>query len=365
MHIYACLLDLYSLRSHFNFYLGEIVASSSQSIPCAVFGASGYTGIELAWLLHQHPHFHLVHAFTSSARTAEAAAALYPQLQGRLDVVLQPWHSDLLIPLGQQVRVVFLALPHEASAEIAPQLIEQGITVFDLSGAFRLRDETLHQATYGFTRELAESHSVPYGIAEFTQLKGTETLVAVAGCYPTAAGLGLKPITKRLRTDCTPFISAVSGVSGAGRKANLTTQFAEVSLQAYGVTTHRHQPEISQFLERDVVFVPHLGNFKRGIVATIYAQLADDVSVQDVESAFLEAYESQPLVRLVKQPPAQAHIERTPFADVYWQVQNQHVVVCVAIDNLLKGAASQAVQLTNQYFGLSTETGLLQSTGVV
>ncbi|WP_258240833.1 N-acetyl-gamma-glutamyl-phosphate reductase [Pseudidiomarina homiensis] len=339
--------------------------SKQETIQCAVFGASGYSGVELLWLLHNHPVFDVTHAFSSSAREkAEPISALYPQLAGRCEQILQPWHSDLLPQLAQQVRVVFLALPHEASAELAPKLIAAGLVVFDLSGAFRLGDPLQHQAAYGFAQPKL-SHDVPYGLAEFTQLKGDEPLVAVPGCYPTAAGLALRPVLALLAAHTTPIVNAVSGVSGAGRKAALHTSFCEVSLQAYGVAEHRHQPEMAQTIGRDVIFVPHLGNFKRGILATIYAQLAEQVSSDMVAEAFAACYAEQPFVRLVANPPKLQQVVGTPCCDIYFKVHGNQLILSVAIDNLLKGAAAQALQLANQYVGLPPTTGLTPSPGAV
>lgn len=333
-------------------------------LPCAVFGASGYSGVELAWLLHNHPQFHLSHIFSSSAREEESLASLYPALTGRLDLTLQPWHPSLLNQLAQQVRVVFLALPHEASAELAPLLINAGLVVFDLSGAFRLHDPAIHQQTYGFPQPTL-AQAVPYGLAEWTQLHGHEPLIAVPGCYPTVASLALKPLLPLLTADCMPIVNAVSGVSGAGRKAHAHTSFCEVSLQAYGVASHRHQPEISQALGRPVLFVPHLGNFKRGILATIYVQLADHVAAEQIHSAYHAAYAEQPLVRLCTKPPSVAQVAGTPYCDIHWQQAGQQLIICAAIDNLLKGAAAQAVQLANQYFGFASAEGLGHTGGIV
>jgi N-acetyl-gamma-glutamyl-phosphate reductase len=335
-----------------------------KSIPCAVFGASGYSGVELVLLLHNHPHFSLEYAFSSSAREdAEPIASLYPQLAGQLDVILQPWHSDLLSQLAQQVRVVFLALPHEASAAIAPALINAGLVVFDLSGAFRLRDSSAHFQAYGFARPDDLPTEIPYGLAEWTTLIGTEQLIAVPGCYPTVSSLALKPVMSLI--DGVPMVNAVSGVSGAGRKAAGHTSFCEVSLAAYGVATHRHQPEIAQAIGRDVIFVPHLGNFKRGILATIYAPLKSGVSQAAVDKAFQQAYASEPLVRLCHQPPAIRDVVGTAFCDIHAVVHQNHLIICAAIDNLLKGAAAQAVQLANQYFDFAPALGLQQRGGVV
>ncbi|MBY6064566.1 N-acetyl-gamma-glutamyl-phosphate reductase [Pseudidiomarina sediminum] len=338
--------------------------TSQKTIQCAVFGASGYSGVELSWLLHNHPQFTLSYGFTSGAREAEPVAALYPQLNDRCDLMLQPWQLDLLPQLAEQVQVAFLALPHEASAELAPKLIDAGIVVFDLSGAFRLSDAVQHQQAYGFVQPQF-AHAIPYGLAEYTQLQGNEPLIAVPGCYPTAAGLALRPIADFLANGSTPIINAVSGVSGAGRKAQLHTGVCEVSLQAYGVASHRHQPEIAQSVGREVIFVPHLGNFKRGILATIYAELAEGVDAAAVQQALQAAYAEQPLVRVVAQPPKLQQVVGTPYCDIYAKVHGNHVIFSVAIDNLLKGAASQAVQLANQYFGLATTTGLLNRGAVL
>lgn len=336
----------------------------NKSIPCAVFGASGYSGVELAWLLQNHPQFHLSQIFSSSAREEESLASLYPALAGRLDLTLQPWHPSLLGQLAQQARVVFLALPHEASAELAPLLINAGLVVFDLSGAFRLHDAEIHQQTYGFTQPTL-TQAVPYGLAEWTQLQGDEPLIAVPGCYPTVASLALKPIIHLVADHCIPIVNAVSGVSGAGRKAHAHTSFCEVSLQAYGVASHRHQPEISQAVERPVLFVPHLGNFKRGILATLYVQLAEHVSAEQIAHEFNQAYAEQPLVRLCAKPPAIAQVVGTPYCDIHWQQTGHQLIICAAIDNLLKGAAAQAVQLANQYFKLPPATGLGNTGGIV
>lgn len=345
-----------------------MTSSAIQPIHCALLGGSGYSGVELAWLLHNHPHFRLTHAFSSGASKAESLAALYPALLGRLDITLQPWQPSLIDLLADQVQVVFLALPHEASAEVAPALVAAGLVVIDLSGAFRLHDPALHLATYGFPQP-QQGQAVPYGLAEYCQLDGTEMLIAVPGCYPTAASLALKPIMPLLQPTCVPIINAVSGVSGAGRKAQLHTSFCQVSLQAYGIASHRHQPEIAQAVGREVLFVPHLGNFKRGILATIYVQLASNVAAAAVDEAYQQAYGSQPLVRLRTQPPALQDVVGTPYCDLYWQLSTiagqQQLIISAAIDNLLKGAAGQALQMANLRFGFASDCGLGHSGGIV
>ena len=181
------------------------------------------------------------------------------------------------------------------------------------------------------------------------------------GCYPTASLCALKPLQQAglIAEGWQPIINAVSGVSGAGRKAAINTSFCEVSLSPYGTFNHRHQPEISHHLGKGVLFQPHLGNYVRGILATIYVQLADGVTQTQVDQAYLKAYEGKPLVRLTGQMPSIRGVANTPYCDLAWQQQGNMLVVVSAIDNLLKGAASQAMQCINIKFGFEPATGLI------
>jgi N-acetyl-gamma-glutamyl-phosphate reductase len=185
-------------------------------------------------------------------------------------------------------------------------------------------------------------------------------LVAVAGCYPTAALNGLKPLKQaNLLADDTIIVNAVSGVTGAGRKANIGTQFCEVSLMPYGLFNHRHTPEISQYLGHSVLFTPHLGNFARGILETIYVKLKTGVSEHQVNEAF-QVLADKPLIRLkgTKQMPSIKGVAKQPYVDIGWQVQGEQLILVVAIDNLLKGAAGQALQCMNIAALLPAELGL-------
>ncbi len=333
---------------------------SSSLVRSIVLGAAGYSGAELAVILARNPHFQLVAAYASAGRSAEPFSSLYPRYKQQLDIMVQPWTDDLAAGLHGKADVAFLALPHEASEAVTPLLLAQGIDVVDLSGAFRLKQPQLYPQYYGYQHQHPELlQEAVYSLMEWQQTP-LPRLISVPGCYPTACSLALLPVlTAGLVADnCIPVINATSGVSGAGRKAALNTSFCEVGLNAYGFFKHRHRPEIEQNLGRKVVFTPHLGNFKRGILATSVVTLKPGVSAAQVSAAFTEAYSNKPLVRLVTHSPNVADVAGTPYCDIYWQQDGEQLVVVSAIDNLLKGAAAQAMQAANVRFGKPETAGL-------
>ncbi|MDK9739937.1 N-acetyl-gamma-glutamyl-phosphate reductase [Vibrio sp. D404a] len=329
-----------------------------------IIGASGYTGAELALMINRHPELTLSGLYVSanSVDAGKPIAALHGKLAGMIDMPVQPLTNPAEV--AKQSDVVFLATAHEVSHDLAPVFLEQGCQVFDLSGAFRVKGENFYQDFYGFEHQHEQwLDSAAYGLAEWNEAEIKEAqLVAVAGCYPTASQLAIKPLveSKLLDENQWPVINATSGVSGAGRKASMVNSFCEVSLQPYGVFNHRHQPEIAAHLGCDVIFTPHLGNFKRGILATITMKLADGVTEEQVQQAFATAYQDKPAVRLLEETlPRIQDIEHTPFCDLGWKVQGQHIIVVSAIDNLLKGASSQAMQCLNLRYGFAPLTALV------
>ena len=333
---------------------------SSEKIRSIVLGAAGYSGAELAVILARNPYFELCSAFASAGRAAQPFAELYPRYKHELDIIVQPWQDELATELADKVDVAFLALPHEASEAITPILLNNNIDVVDLSGAFRLKNIEQYPQYYGYKHQhpelLAEA---VYSLMEW-QTADLPRLISVPGCYPTACSLALLPLVQAglLADTCVPVINATSGVSGAGRKAALSTSFCEVGLNAYGFFKHRHRPEIEQNLGRKVIFTPHLGNFKRGILATSVVTLKPNVSAEQVKQAFMQAYADKPLVRLVTSSPNVADIAGTPYCDIYWQQDGDHLVVVSTVDNLLKGAAAQAMQAANVRFGKPETAGL-------
>ncbi|WP_135444604.1 N-acetyl-gamma-glutamyl-phosphate reductase [Vibrio tasmaniensis] len=329
-----------------------------------IIGASGYTGAELALMINKHPELTLSGLYVSanSVDAGKPIAALHGKLAGLIDMPVQPLTNPEEV--AKQSDVIFLATAHEVSHDLAPIFLENDCQVFDLSGAFRVKGENFYQEFYGFEHQHEQwLDKAAYGLAEWNEQEIKEAqLVAVAGCYPTASQLAIKPLVeaKLLDENQWPVINATSGVTGAGRKATMVNSFCEVSLQAYGVFNHRHQPEMAAHLGCDVIFTPHLGNFKRGILATITMKLADGVTEQQIQDAFEQAYQGKPAVRLLEETlPRIQDVEQTPFCDLGWKVQGQHIIVVSAIDNLLKGASSQAMQCLNLRYGFAPLTALV------
>jgi N-acetyl-gamma-glutamyl-phosphate reductase len=266
--------------------------------------------------------------------------------------------------LASSTDAVFLALPDHAAAEIAPVLVEGGRRVFDLSGAFRLRDAELRRRWYPKTPD--STRAAVYGLTEHNRERLRDsTFVACAGCYPTAAILSLKPLLAAglVRTDAPIIIDAKSGVSGAGKTPTERTHFSEChgSLSAYGVFEHRHAVEIEQELGTAVTFVPHLLPIDRGILETIYAVLKPGVTEADIAGALHAAYDAAPFVRLTgRDLPEIKHVAHTNFCDIGWRGNpaTGQLVLVACIDNLVKGAAGQAVQNFNVAFGFDETMGL-------
>ena len=344
-------------------------------IKTCIIGASGYTGAELASIVHRHNQFELaaLYVSTNSADAGKSLGDIHPQFFNLIDLPLQPMDESNLSALSANYDLIFLATPHEASHKWMKGLCDEKndgekgkkAVIMDLSGAFRIKDKNKFAEYYGFEHHAEKLlEQAVYGLADWHQEQISRAdLIAVPGCYPTASLTALKPLQQNALLDPVhlPIINAVSGVSGAGRKAALNSSFTEVSFQAYGVLGHRHQPEIADYLGTDVIFTPHLGNFKRGILATITVKTATNVSQQQVTQAYQQAYQGNPIVRLRNSWPKIDDVVGTPFCDLFWKLDEKtgYLVVTSAIDNLLKGAASQAMQCANLRFGFESHMGLV------
>jgi N-acetyl-gamma-glutamyl-phosphate reductase len=319
-----------------------------------VAGATGYAGIELLRRLARHPHAEIRLAMASGASESKRL----PALARIWDAPVEPLDADRL---ANETDAVFLALPDTLAADLAPLLARRGPRVFDLSGAFRLRDAASRQRWYPHSP--APDVDVVYGLTErYRDAVNGARLIACPGCYPTAAVLALQPLVTGGMIEPGVIIDAKSGVSGAGKTPSERTHFSEChgSISAYGVFAHRHAAEIEQELGVPVTFVPHLVPLDRGIFETIYARLRPGVNADAVSAALHAAYDQSPFVRLTGADlPEIKHVAHTNFCDIGWKIgPGGQLVMAVCIDNLVKGAAGQAIQNFNVAFGFDEATGL-------
>lgn len=335
-------------------------------IKAGIVGGTGYTGVELLRLLAAHPNVELA-VITSRGEKGVPVSQLFPNLRGRVELAFVEPDAAALT----QCDIVFFATPNGTAMQSAPALLEAGVKVIDLAADFRLRQADQWQQWYGMPHACPELLAeAVYGLPEANrQAIKKARLVANPGCYPTAVQLGFLPLLEAGVIDPQSLIAdAKSGVSGAGRKAELGILFSEASdnFKAYGVSGHRHLPEIRQGLSAatgqpvDLVFTPHLTPMIRGIHATLYATLVDPDA--DLQRLFEQRYAAEPFVDVL---PPQAHPDTRSVRGAnlcrlaaHRPQNGKTVVVLSVIDNLVKGAAGQAVQNMNLMFGLPETAGL-------
>jgi N-acetyl-gamma-glutamyl-phosphate reductase len=336
-----------------------VLMNTYPSIRVGVAGATGYAGQELLALLARHPNVRLDTAMSSSA---DSAARPLPRLARVFNGQVEPLNKERL---AEQSDVVFLAVPEQAAAELAPPLVDAGVRVIDLSGAFRIRDAAARSRWYPATKTLPSGAA--YGLTEhYKNDVRHASLVANPGCYPTAALLALLPLAKAglLDTGAGVVIDAKSGISGAGRAPSDRTHFSENhgSVSAYGVFGHRHVAEMEQELGTSTTFVPHLVPLDRGILETIYAKVRPGTTAEQIADEFTRAYGDEPFVRLTGDAlPEIKHVAWTNFCDIGWRFDpgSSRLVIVACLDNLVKGAAGQALQNFNVACGFDERTALL------
>ncbi len=339
-------------------------------INIGVVGGTGYTGAELLRLLSGHPDIN-IHIVTSRTEAGRSVDEVFPGLRGRLDLQFASFEDRRLWDCD----LVFFATPNGTAMQHVPKLLEKGIRVIDLAADFRLQNEEVFRQWYGIAHACPELlKTAVYGLPEVNrETISKASLVANPGCYPTAIQLGLLPLIESGRVTNSVIVDAKSGVSGAGRGANVNNLLCEVSesFKAYGVDGHRHTPEIHQGLKQmqlsgqaaidmDLTFVPHLVPMVRGIHATIYCSLKDRNI--DVQALFENRFRNEPFVDVM---PVGSHPEtRSVKASNQCRIAVHHikgsdrVIVLAVIDNLVKGAAGQAIQNMNIMFGLDETCAL-------
>ena len=331
-----------------------------------IVGASGYTGAELLRICAQHPDLRVVYA-TGDSQSGTLASSLYPSLAVAYpNLVFEEFNVNRTDGLD----LVFLGLPHEASMELAPQLLGRVGCVVDLSAAYRLKDASLYPTWYGFEHDQpALLSEAVYGLPELyrSELPGAR-LIATPGCYVTAASLALAPLIRGgIIAPTGIVVDAASGVSGAGRALKHSVHFGTVNedFTAYGLVDHRHTPEIEQNIGGQVIFTPHLAPMNRGILATCYARPTGTVTTESLLATLAGFYASEPFVVVRPASPSTKATLGTNSVHLTarYDARSGWVIVIAAIDNLCKGASGGAVQAANVALGLE-ETAGLQTVGV-
>ena len=332
-------------------------------ISVGIIGASGFTGAELLRICAIHPHFEVKYA-TGDSQAGTLARSLYPSLAATYpNLVFEEFDFAKALACD----VLFLGLPHEASLELVPQLVNKVKLVVDLSAAFRLTDTSKYPQWYGFTHTHPELvASAVYGLPELhrEQLK-TARLIATPGCYVTAASLALQPLVKAGVIDpIGVIVDAASGVSGAGRAAKHSNSFTTVDedFTAYGLLDHRHTPEIEQVTGAQILFTPHLAPMNRGILATCYARpvAGTTPTTASLLATLARAYAKEPLVVVGQNSPSTKATLGTNVTHITARFDERtgYVMVLSALDNLAKGASGGAVQAANVALGLHELDGL-------
>lgn len=329
----------------------------------AIVGASGYTGMEVVKLLERHPEVELV-AASSNRNAGKPLSFIMGPNAPKMDFCRIDSEEV------SSANVIFSCLPHCTAMERVKDWRRAGKIVIDLSADFRFKNPADYEEWYG------KPHTAPellaeavYGLPEINReaLKQAD-LIACPGCYPTVAVLGLLPAVKKGLVETDLIVNAVSGVTGAGRQAKAEYSFSELneSMHGYGTPSHRHTPEMEQVLSDaagskvKVSFVPHLGTFNRGIYATLYARLKRDLSQADAEKLYNSFYENEPFVTLCDENPRLRHVQETNYCHLRPVVDSRagRLIIFGAIDNLIKGAAGQAVQCFNIRFAHDEALGL-------
>ena len=324
-------------------------------INVGIVGATGYTGLELVKMLLKHPEFHLNYIANSEGGTT--INKLHPSLHGVCeDVVLKADVDEI----AQKCSLVFLAVPHKTAMAFVKPLIALGVKVVDLSADYRLTQE-VYEEYYVPHTDVENLEHVVYGLPEMfrEKLKGAK-LVANPGCFPTSAILGILPFLSKRQEGTPVIVDAKTGVSGAGKKLSDVTHFVNVNdnLFAYNPMLHRHAPEMAQKLGidfDDVTFVPHLVPLTRGMISSIYLQVSDDF---DAEELLHEYYKNEKNIRISENPVDMKSVAGTNFCDIYVKRKKNMLFISSAIDNLMRGASSQALANANLMMGLDENMGI-------
>lgn len=323
-----------------------------------IIGGSGYTGGELLRLLAQHPEANIT-VVTSRRRKGEKVSCVHPHLEKILDIRFEDITPE---EVASRSDIVFTAVPHGTAMHIIPELLDAGVKVVDLSADYRLKPDVFEKI---YKLKHLNPRKAVYGIPELHPEVATSTLVANPGCYPTGACLAAAPLAASNLIQLVVFDSK-SGISGAGAEPSMVSHYPKMAenVQAYKLTTHRHNAEIIQELSRldkylkDVSFTPHVIPSVRGILTTAHIFLKKEVEEEEVKDIYQRYYQDKPFIRLIDDIPMLSNVRGSNFCDIGFEIEKNKIVVISAIDNLVKGASGQAIQNMNLMFGLDETEGL-------
>lgn len=337
-------------------------------VKVSVIGATGYAGAELLSILIRHPQAQLVH-ITSESHTGKKISELYPHLRGICDLTLESLSN--IESIGKDSDFVFIALPHGHAMDVGIKLDDLPVRIIDLGADYRFSDTSVYEAWYNVPHKHKDAKRV-YGLAEIYRNEIHDAkIIGNAGCFTTASILALAPLVKHHLIDANSIIvDAASGVSGAGRGLKLGNHFPELydNFKAYNVAHHRHTPEIEQALkdiggeETIINFTPHLVPMSRGILATCYVTIKENISDDMIDAVFQKMYSSEKFIRLLGRNsyPETKFVRGSNYCDIGWHIdeRTRRVIILSAIDNLVKGAAGQAVQNFNIAAGFNEDVAL-------
>lgn len=333
-------------------------------VKAAIVGATGYTGEEIVRLLSGHKEARIT-SLSAIIDKPRKISELFPYLEGKCDIVCKALDVE---EVKQLADCVFLALPHRVSMQFVPGFLAAGKKVIDLSADYRLPPD-VYKEWYGTEhKDKANLKNAVYGLPELHREKIKKaSLIANPGCYPTSVILAAAPLVKKKKVESEIIADSKSGVTGAGRKADVSLNFGEVNenLKAYKLNAHQHKPEMAQELSGlgganvNVVFSPHLAPMNRGILSTVYFKLKKEAGLAELVAAYEKFYKLEPFVRVIKEGlPETKDVVGTNYCDIGMSVAGTRLIVVSVIDNLLKGAAGQAVENMNIMYGFDEREGL-------
>ncbi len=330
----------------------------------AIIGASGYTGAEAIEILLRHPQAELSY-LTALPEECGNVAEVFGRFKGRCDLDIEPLDMD---KLTSKAKVVLCCLPHKVSMGFVPKLLAAGLKVIDFSADYRIKDVSVYEKYYQPHSDTENLKQAVYGLCELYRDKIKDAkLIANPGCFPTGFILAVAPLLKNGLIKPSIIVNATTGTSGAGKNPSKNFHFPNMNENffAYGIGTHRHQPEMEQIAGEiankniDILFQPHVGPFDVGILSTIYCEPKEKVTGEKLAQLYKEFYKSEHFVQILETPPMLKDIAKTNYCQIYPTVCKDKIIVFSAIDNLIKGASGQAIQNMNIMYGFDETAGLL------